>query len=317
MSHSATPVELPTSRPTQDQPIQWAVTFWGVRGHLPTPGLATAQYGGNTACLDICVGEQRLIFDGGTGLKALGDTLAGTASHASGTHDASSSANGANLPEASSKGEIAAHLFFTHARWDRIQGFPFFRPAFNAHSQLDIYGASAANGASIKQSLSTQMLHPNCPIPFYDLKAHLHFHNLFGGQTLTLGSHPDPVHIDTLMISSSSDAMGYRVRHQGRSIVYATEVSYPTLSPALVQWSRKADLLICNGGLLPKRGHSSTAQPTWQAAAEVAAAAQVKQTLLTSFSPDQTDQQLNDIEQKLKATTPNVRLAQEGLKICL
>ena len=75
MSQSAPPVELPTSHPTQLQQTQLAITFWGVRAHLPTPGLATAQYGGNTACLEICADGQRLIFDGGTGLKALGDAL--------------------------------------------------------------------------------------------------------------------------------------------------------------------------------------------------------------------------------------------------
>ena len=136
MSQSALPVELPTSHSTPLQPTQLAMTFWGVRAHLPTPGLATAQYGGNTACLEICADGHRLIFDGGTGLKALGDAL-----------DAQAHSESPPPTEPA----ISAHLFFTHARWDRIQGFPIFGPAFKNNNQLDIYGAASANGASFKQ----------------------------------------------------------------------------------------------------------------------------------------------------------------------
>jgi phosphoribosyl 1,2-cyclic phosphodiesterase len=50
------------------------------------------------------VGRERLIFDGGTGLRILGQSLLG-------------------------EKEIAARLLFTHSHWDHIQGFPFFTPA--------------------------------------------------------------------------------------------------------------------------------------------------------------------------------------------
>ena len=29
------------------------VTFWGVRGSIPTPGADTQRWGGNTACLEV------------------------------------------------------------------------------------------------------------------------------------------------------------------------------------------------------------------------------------------------------------------------
>ena len=80
----------------------FTVTFWGVRGNVPAPGAHTLRYGGNTACVEVKAGEQHLIFDGGTGLVALGRALM----QRSNTIDAS--------------------LFFTNTHWDRIQGFPFF-----------------------------------------------------------------------------------------------------------------------------------------------------------------------------------------------
>ena len=301
MSHSATPVELPIDHPTEVSSNQLAVKFWGVRGHLPLPGLAAVQYGGNTACLELSTDKHRLIFDGGTGLKALGDTLEDTAHQQ------------AHRPSSLEDGSPLAHVFFTHARWDRIQGFPFFRPAFQPGHQLEIYGAAAANGASIKQCLSTQMLQPYCSVAFNDLAAGLRFHNLMGGQTLTL----DALQIETLITSRNTQAMGYRIRHQGRTVVYATEVSYATMGPALAKWSREADLLICNGGNSPKVIDTQQPRPPWQSVVELAIAAQVKKTVIMAFSPDQTDQQLNDIAEQLKVTSDNIHLAQEGIQISL
>jgi ribonuclease Z len=75
-----------------------------VRGNIPTPGADTVRYGGNTACVEVLVGGQRLIFDGGTGLRVLGCHLM------------------------NQEQPVSAHLFFTHTHWDRIRVFRFLRP---------------------------------------------------------------------------------------------------------------------------------------------------------------------------------------------
>ncbi len=103
---------------------QFLVRFWGVRGSIACPGPHTVRYGGNTSCIEMLVGGQRLIFDGGTGLRELGITL---------------------MAEA----PLSASLFFTHSHWDHIQGFPFFVPAFVPGNRFDIYGAIAPNGSTI------------------------------------------------------------------------------------------------------------------------------------------------------------------------
>jgi len=51
------------------------ITFWGVRGSIPTPGPSTVQIGGNTSCVELRAGKAILIFDGGTGLRQLGKKL--------------------------------------------------------------------------------------------------------------------------------------------------------------------------------------------------------------------------------------------------
>ena len=51
------------------------VRFWGVRGSIPCPGPDTAIYGGNTPCVEIRCGSRVLIFDAGTGIRRLANTL--------------------------------------------------------------------------------------------------------------------------------------------------------------------------------------------------------------------------------------------------
>jgi phosphoribosyl 1,2-cyclic phosphodiesterase len=103
------------------------------------------------------VGSERLIFDGGTGLRVLGQSLL------------------SQMP-------VEAYMFFTHSHWDHIQGVPFFIPAFVKGNCFHIYGALAPNGASLKQRLTDQMLHPNFPVPLQVMQADLQFNDLKIGE---------------------------------------------------------------------------------------------------------------------------------------
>ena len=51
------------------------VKFWGVRGSIPSPGPATSRFGGNTSCVELRCGGERLIFDAGSGIRELGESL--------------------------------------------------------------------------------------------------------------------------------------------------------------------------------------------------------------------------------------------------
>ena len=52
-----------------------SIRFWGVRGSIACPGATTSRYGGNTACVEVRCGDNTLIFDAGTGIRALGNAL--------------------------------------------------------------------------------------------------------------------------------------------------------------------------------------------------------------------------------------------------
>ncbi|MEM8809976.1 MAG: MBL fold metallo-hydrolase [Cyanobacteria bacterium P01_G01_bin.38] len=270
---------------------QLTIKFWGVRGSIPTPGELTARYGGNTACVEVSVADQRLIFDGGTGLRVLGDHL-----------------NKDSQP-------VEAHLFFTHTQWDRIQGFPFFVPAFIPHNRFKIYGAVAPNGASIKQRLSEQMLRPNFPIPLQAMRAKLEFCNVSAGSTIQLGD----VLVETIGLNPAANALGYRIRYQGRSLVYATDTEHQTVDQNLLYLAHQADILIYDGTYadLDYPGISPTGTMPWETGLDLAKRAGVKQLILFHHSPIQTDGALDELENSLKQRLPNVSLAKEGVSIVL
>lgn len=272
-------------------PANLTIKFWGVRGAVPTPGPATAGYGGNTPCVEILAGQQRIIFDGGTGLRALGETLY------------------------QSPKPVQGHLFFTHTQWDRIQGFPFFLPAFEAGNRFHIYGGTAANGASIKQRLATQMLHPGCTVPLHTMQAQLIFHDIIPGNPLQLGD----VSIEPISLSGSQNALGYCLRYGDKLVVYATDTDPNQMDEALVFLAHQADLLIYDGTYIDMcdQVNLPKSPPPWQAAIQLAQLAQIKQVAMVHYGPRQTDTALDALATKLQAIEPAVCLVREGSVINL
>lgn len=256
------------------------------------------QYGGNTACVELRVGQQRLIFDGGTGLRVLGKHLL------------------QEMP-------VQAHLFFTHSHWDRIQGFPFFQPAYVEGNCFEIYGAVAQNGASIKQRLSDQMLRPNFPVPLQMMRSELRFHDILPGQVIPI---EEEIQVESLFINRPTSGLGYRVTWKGYTVVYATDVESEHFDQGLQYLAQEADLLIFD---VADSGYATLSQQAiensfpdglikqqvkiWHAGIQTAIAAQVKQILLFHYDPAYDDSALSQIEAHTQARFPNVRLAQEGM----
>ncbi|MBE9251386.1 MBL fold metallo-hydrolase [Dolichospermum sp. LEGE 00240] len=273
---------------------QFNVQFWGVRGSIPSPGLDTVRYGGNTSCVSMQVGGKRLIFDAGTGLHILGKSLL------------------SQMP-------VEGHLFFTHSHWDHIQGFPFFAPAFISGNKFDIYGAIAPDGSTIEQRLNDQMLHPNFPVPLQIMQSNLTFHNIQIGQPINI----DDIIIETAHLNHPGEAVGYRVSWQGGAAVYITDTEhYPDHLDENVLWlARNADVLIYDSTYsdeeyshpkLPKIGWGHS---TWQEAIKVAKAANVKTLVIYHHDPAHNDDYLDRVGEAACASFPGAIMAKEGLVI--
>ncbi|MBO9999132.1 MAG: MBL fold metallo-hydrolase [Cyanobacteria bacterium SID2] len=273
---------------------QFTVHFWGVRGSIACPGAETVRYGGNTPCVEMRLGGKRLIFDGGTGLRVLGQHLL------------------SQMP-------VEAYMFFTHSHWDHIQGFPFFVPAFIKGNKFHIYGAVAPNGATIKQRLNDQMLHPNFPVPLQIMGAQLEFKDLEIGQNLEIGS----ITVENRLLNHPGEAVGYRVNWNGRTAAYITDTEHyrDRLDPNVLDLARDADVAIYDATYTdeeyhdPKSSKKGWGHSTWQEAVKIAEAANVKQLVIFHHDPLHNDDFLDEIGQNVKAAFPNSVMAQEGMTI--
>lgn len=289
--------------------VSFDVQFWGVRDQIATPGKNTIRYGGNTSCVEMRVGKHSLIFDGGTGLRILGNHLL-------------------------SKMPIEAHIFFTHCHWDRIQGFPFFVPAFIPINHFHIYGATASNGSSFQQRLSKQMLGPNFPVPIQVMQSRLDFYDLAVEEKQCIGN---DIFVENILLNDYHRSVGYRITCSNRSVVYATSPDYsleaysletPNQSvKKLLKLADRADLLI----LAPPKavynteGRAESGDQTlnsefdknWKFCISLAKEAGVKEVIVSLHSPDHDDDYLDNIEKKLKSIFPKASLASEGMVVSL
>ncbi|MFN3361885.1 MAG: MBL fold metallo-hydrolase [Pseudanabaenaceae cyanobacterium] len=276
---------------------RFTVHFWGVRGSIPTPGISTIRYGGNTSCVEMRCNGKRLIFDGGTGIRVLGDHLL------------------SQMP-------LEAHIFFTHTHWDHIQGFPFFTPAFVKGNTFHIYGKVSLNGDTIEKCLYNQMLDPNFPVPLGIMGSTKYFYSLEFGQVVDLG---DGVTVETGRLNHPGEAMGYRVSWQNHAVVYATDTEhYPDrLDENLLHLARHADFLIMDCTYTDEEYWSKTSpkigwgHSTWQEGVKVAKAAQVKHLVIFHHDPAHDDDFLDKVGAELQVTFPNGIMAREGMVLAV
>src|SRR5262245_14126844 len=131
------------------------LTFWGVRGSIPTPGPGTVRYGGNTSCVEVRCGDEIIILDAGTGLRPLGQSL---------------------LAEFKRR-PLNLTLLVSHTHWDHIQGLPFFAPIYESRCRLRILGGEGAR-AGLEAALTGQMESPYFPVPLSRLPSNIEIREL-------------------------------------------------------------------------------------------------------------------------------------------
>ncbi|WP_017315395.1 MBL fold metallo-hydrolase [Mastigocladopsis repens] len=288
----------PQSHVIQEQPTQllsqgseFVVKFWGVRGLIPTPASNTSRYGGNTACVEMQVAGKHLVFDGGTGLRLLGKSWL------------------------QRQPMLEAHLFFTNSQSNRIQGFPFFAPAFMRENCFHIYGTAALNGASIKQCLYDQMLQPHFPYPLQMMQSQLHFHHLTSAKVVKI----DDVTITTAIINHYQKSIGYRVSWKEHSVAYVTDLPNRATEVdqgCIAQFTKGVDLLIANATYAPPASRNyHDPDFHWEAAVDLAKTVEVKRLVISHHHPDDHDDFLDQVQVEVKSVFPKALLAREGLVV--
>ena len=277
------------------------MTFWGVRGSIPTPGPATIQFGGNTSCVEIRANKAILIFDGGTGLRLLGKKLL------------------KEMP-------LTAHMFFSHVHWDHIQGFPFFEPAFVRGNVFHLYGGNNVS-RTLEETLAGQMDHPNFPVHLTAMGAQMTFRDLREGETVEIGDGGSGrVLVTTAAGNHPQGVFAFRIEHQGKAIVYATDTEHyeGRVDENLVRLARNADVLVYDAQYTPEEyaGAAGTGGPkkgwghsTFAEGAKIARVAGVGRMVLYHHDPTQTDEAVREKERRARDLFPGVVAAYEGLAL--
>ncbi len=289
-------------------PQPFLVTFYGVRGSLPSPMVgkdvrekvlnvleqvrpenlkdANAReafvdslpehlkscYGGNSSCVYLFVGGYHLIFDGGSGLRVLGNHL---------------------LEQEFGKGEGEAHLFLSHTHWDHIMGIPFFVPFYRKGNRFKIYGSHPR----LKERLIGQQNFDYFPVPFDIYLADIDIVSLADEKECVLGD----VRVTWHEMNHPGQCFSYRVEYQGKSFIYATDSEYKDvvdegLKPTL-EFFKDADLLVFDsqytfieGVEKEDWGHSSTF-----IGVDIALAAKIKKIAFYHHEPTYSDFKLVNI----------------------
>lgn len=276
------------------------VTFWGVRGSIPTPDEAQARYGGNTPCVQVeCSDDTLITLDGGMGLR----WLAGELMHGKG-----------------GRGEQQLHLLLTHCHWDHIQGIPFSPIMYVGGNHVTIYGRPSLEG-SLKETLLHQMNPSYCPVPNFflleDVGATVAFHEI-GAAEFRIGS--TRITSYELPRGNRPTCSGYRIEDNGSTLVYMSDVEYPngdpTLSPQAVKLAQGADLLVHDAQFMPEEvaGRPNWGHSTYVQAAALGRAAGCKRVALFHHEPGRTDDELDHVAMLARALAPpEIFVAREGM----
>ncbi len=275
-----------------------------------TDKLVGSTVGGNTTCITIELDSELMIFDAGSGIRELGETLM-------------SPDNELAQKFRFYEGKGHASIFFTHTHWDHIQGLPFFKPLHVPGNAFTIYHIHDHVPATLAKQMEQQFF----PLPFELINSTLTFKQLDEEEQLTIGN----ASITSTELKHPGQAYAYRVAADNAIAVIATDAEYKNLDYASTakycSFYANADALIFDAMFSVREsfvkedwGHSSAL-----IGADLARDASVKNIYLFHHDPISTDAEIQEILQQTKeylshdkgGVVPDVHIGREGLELVL
>ena len=270
------------------------VRFWGVRGSIACPGPETVRYGGNTACIEVRCGENLLIFDAGTGIRALGEAL---------------------IKENKIRN---IDIFLTHCHLDHITGLPFFAPLFVEGYRVRIWAGNLLPSDHIERVVRSLMSAPIFPVQVEIFKAAIGFMDFSAGETLRPYEN---VVLQTAPLDHPDGVSGYRLEYGERAFALLSDTEgFPgKRDRELVTLAKAADLIVYDATFTEQEivsrigwGHS-----TWARGIRLADEAGAKQLCLFHHDPSHNDDLMDRLVAEANGARPGTIAAREGQTIDL
>jgi len=176
-------------------------------------------FGGNTSCIEVTAGSDRLIIDAGSGIRMLGYEL---------------------LKGPCGKGQGEVDLLFTHFHWDHLIGLPFFVPLFLKGNTIRAHAVQP----DIHKIFPLVFQKPYFPVPFEALGAKIETLGLEPRVSKKFGS----LQVTPYMLDHPDPCWGFKIEHGGKVFSYcvdteATRVSREELGADLPMY-QGVDLMI-------------------------------------------------------------------------
>lgn len=264
------------------------IKCWGSRGSIPVSGADYIKYGGDTTCMEVrTASNDIIIIDAGTGIRRLGNKLI-------------------------EDNRCKYNFIFTHAHWDHLMGFPFFKPLYSEKAQFNMYRCPF-HTKFVETILPKVMSPPNFPVKYSEIKAHIVY--LESDQSeFKIGS----VTVTPIPISHPNTGSGYKFTENGKTFIFLTDNELGVVHASgrkyedYLSFCAGADLLIHDAEYTPEEyeskkewGHSSYIDTL-----KLALEAGVDQLGLFHLNQERTDQQMDQIVDTCKKI-----IAENGRKL--
>jgi phosphoribosyl 1,2-cyclic phosphodiesterase len=273
--------------------------FCGVRGSTPAPGAAYVRYGGHTSCVALAHdgAAPSLVLDGGTGLANLDPVLAGA------PYDGT--------------------ILLGHLHWDHTHGLPFFasgaRPGHRVHVLMPGQGGDA------ERVLARAFSPPHFPVEPSALGAGWTFGSLEEGEHSLEGF----TVLARDIPHKGGRTFGFRVSDGTGSIAYLSDHHPLALGPgpagvgelhdAALDLAAGVDLLIHDSQYtadeLPSLAYLGHSCPEYAVA--LAEAAGARQVCLFHHAPRRTDEEIDELADRVRGGPVPIVVAADGLIVRL
>lgn len=262
------------------------VKIWGVRGSLAAPFSDRMKYGGNTSCVSAQWEDGIVVFDAGSGIRALGQELL----------------------ECTNLQKRELHIFFSHLHLDHICGLPFLPQLFQKDWTIHLYGEKG-----FCEKLKQVIHPPYWPVGFDQMAAAIIWHEFMPGEA---AEPAEGVTVHTIRSSHPDNTVLFRLEYQQSRIVYGLDCELTdSYLEKYCDFVSGSNLLIFDGMYTDEEyerfrgfGHS-----TWEQGIRILKQSSIGTLCISHHDWGQTDELLDNRERLARFHDERCMFAREGM----